>query len=430
MRLILVFITLWAANTSFGQFTYQGKLIDVNTNQVIEGVNVKINNEKRGEVSDKNGIFQLEIKRLPTTITISHIGYESEKLVIESETQEEVLIFLLPKVNVLSEVTVSEENEIQSISDVEKYSVRDFAILGDQVFRLEYHGVFKKCILSVTDVLGKEKSSLKLREIKKVKRLYKSCDQLLYLLSASHAYPLRNNENELSLGPKIQIDTFNRFIQTCKLKIDETYYYVNKRHNGLTSVISKYDITKKENTQLKIIANKQQVQGYEADRGLIELSQYITNIDQAEGVTTNTNVRDIQEEGDFLLQVFYKPEYPVYICQQEEKLIFLNHIEQKIEHYQEEDLELEVKADYVLDENWMKKVVIDPKTEKIYGVFDFRKGLGIKEINTKTGETKLVGIIETATQNYETIQIQEGLIFYLKEDQTNGAIMELVQQRI
>ncbi len=420
------------ANIAFGQFNYQGKFVDVNTNRAIEGVNVKIKNEKRGEVSAKDGSFQLELKRLPTTILISHIAYETEELLIEAEAQEEVLIFLLPKVNVLSEVTVREKTQIQSISDVEKYSVLDFAIADDQVFRLEYHGSFKKYVLSVTDIFGEENHSLKLGAIKNVESLYKSCDELLYLVSASHAYPLRHEDKELSLGTKIRIDTFDRFIRPCQVKIGTALYYVNKKHNGLMSIITKYDFARLVKTRLRVIANENQLENYQTDINLIAESQGISNIAHTGDDCDNERIRDIQENGDFLFTVFYKPEYPIYICKQQERLILLNHMEQKIEHFQEgeADLESEVKADYVLDKKWLKKIIIDSKTEKVYGVFDLKKGIGIKEINTTTGETQLVSILETATQNHETIKIQEGRIFYLKEDQVNTGLMELVQQEM
>ena len=432
MRLVLIFISLCIATISFGQFNYQGKFIDVNTNRAIEGVNVKIKNEKRGEVSAKNGSFQLEIKRLPTTILISHIAYETEELLIEAEQEEEVLIFLVPKVNVLSEVTVREKTQIQSISDVEKYSVLDFALSDDQVFRLEYHGSFKKYVLSVTDIFGEENHSLRLGAIKKVRGLYKSCDELLYLLSASHAYPLRNEDHQLSLGTKIRIDTFDRFIRPCQLKIGTALYYINKKYNGLMSIVTKYDFARLVKTRLRVIADEGQLENYQTDINLIAESQGISNIAHTGDDCDNDQIRNIQENGDFLFTVFYKPEYPTYICKQQERLILLNHMEQKIEHFQEgeADLESEVKADYVLDKKWLKKIIIDSKTEKVYGVFDLKKGIGIKEINTSTGETQLVSILETATQNHETIKIQEGRIFYLKEYEVNTGLMELVQQKI
>ncbi len=430
MRLALVFINLCLATLSFGQFTYQGQIFDANTNQVIEGVNLKINKENRGAISDKNGRFQLEIKTLPAIIRISHVAYQTEQLIIEQEPQEELSVFLLPKINLLNEVTVSVEEQIHSISDVEKYSVLDFEIAGDQIFRLEYHGSFKKYVLSLTDVFGTEKNVLKLSEVKYVEGLFKSCDDLVYLLSATHAYPLNSEENQLSLGKKINLDDFNHFIRPCELIIGTAFYYVNKRYNGLMSIITRYDFTKGEKYELKVIANEEQMEHYQSDVQTIIESQEITNIAHIGDDCDNDRVRNIQEAGDFLLNVFYQPEYPIYIGRQEEKMVLLNHIEQKIEHYQEDDFLSEVKVDYVLNKKWLKRVIIDSKTEKFYGIFDLKKGIGIKEINPRTGETQLLSILETTTQNYKTIKVFDGQVFYLREERTNSGLMELVWQKL
>ena len=54
---------------------------------------------------------------------------------------------LIPKTNLLNEITVTAEHQVKSISDVEKYSINDFVVLDNKIYRLEYHGVLKKYIL-------------------------------------------------------------------------------------------------------------------------------------------------------------------------------------------------------------------------------------------------------------------------------------------
>lgn len=70
---------------------------------------------------------------------------------------------------------------------------------------------------------------------------------------------------------------------------------------------------------------------------------------------------------------------------------------------------------------------LDRVTEKAYGLFDNKKGIGIKEINLNTGTTKLVSVVETAIQNHPQIKIYDGVVYYLEKDFSNGSMKELLR---
>lgn len=429
LKLKFTLLLLLIATISFGQFLYTGKILDVNTNQPLEGVNISVTASNRGKATNQHGVFKLKIERLPVVLIISHVGYEAKEKLIDTIIEGDEIIYLVPSTNLLNEITVSPEDQVESISNVDQYSITDFEILHKKIYRLEYHGTFKKYTLSVTNLLGEIEASIKLSHIKRIQSLYKSCNDIIYVLSTNNAYAISANTYTLETISKIPIDTFNQFLKPCKLRVGNKLYYINKQYNGLLSKVTMYNTDTEEYRTIRIISNQKQLENYKEDVGFIAKSQSIGNI-RTNDIAENERIRNIQEDGDFLLTIFYKPKYPIYISTKKEKLVLLNHIEKRIEIYNKDILESEIAIDYVLAPNWLKKVKTDQITGKIYTIFDLKKGIGIKEINLENGTTKLVGTLDTAIQNYNHIEISNGHIFYLKKNSPNRSILELFKFRI
>ena len=92
MKLKLIIPILLISNLVFGQSIYKGKVVDVNTNQPIEGVSLRIEGQNRGTVTDLEGEFSIEIEKLPSKIIISHVGYEVEEKEINSIREKKEII--------------------------------------------------------------------------------------------------------------------------------------------------------------------------------------------------------------------------------------------------------------------------------------------------------------------------------------------------
>lgn len=318
---------------------------------------------------------------------------------------------------------------VQSLSDVNQYSVKDFAVVGDKVYRLEYHGSFKKDILSIINLAGKLERSIKLEKMKKVERLFKSCSNTIYLLSSAHAYPIENTAKEIAIRKPMTREAFDQYIIPCQMKQGQDLYYVDQRYNGLMSIVTKFDQQKEEYQTLRIISNQAQLENYQSDMGFIAQSESMSTVHSNKACDSERLSR-LQAEGDFLVTTFYKPEFPNYICQQAGRLVIVNHTEKKMEVYENGQLQTEVELTYVLDETWLKQLLIDQKTEKIYGLFDVKEGMGIKEIDVATGAAHLVSVVDTDGQNGGGIQIYDDQVYYLQRESATGHALELLKQSL
>jgi hypothetical protein len=105
---ILIFVQL-----SFGQIN--SILVDENTKKSIDYANIWIENEVIGTFSNEKGFFSLNIKSENDKVIISHVGYQSKR-VLASEIKD--TIFLKPIIFKIDDVTVFQrKNKNQIILD-------------------------------------------------------------------------------------------------------------------------------------------------------------------------------------------------------------------------------------------------------------------------------------------------------------------------
>jgi len=424
MKYLLFVIVLFTTQASFGQYSYEAKVLDGISNEPIADVNIKISKTISGTSSNAKGEFNIDFSQLPTTIILTHIAYEQEIRVITVLSKRTEVIYLYPRNDRLKEIVITAENKIESLSDIESYSVSDFEFLGDKIYRLEFHDHLTKFVLSVTDHDGVVEQTLSLKKMHGVQSLFKSCNNVIYIIAKNYAYPLAVKDYKIQIEPKIQIDTFDDNIRPCKLRIENDLYFIRKYMNELVSVISRYDIEKEEHSLISIISEDDLVRGFKEKFGLIQRATQAKSV-HTNSYAENQKFRSLQENSDFYIEVFFKPEFPVYINSTEENIVIFNHIERKLEWYLKDELEDEVEIDYVFDDKWLKEIRFDKLTEKAYGIYDLKTGIGVKRINLSNGNIELVGIVDTPIQSQSKIQIFNNSIYYLKAEGSIGSKVEL-----
>jgi len=210
---------------------------------------------------------------------------------------------------------------------------------------------------------------------------------------------------------------------------DDKLYYITEFYNGLLREVSMYDVPAKKRVKLNQIFNEDQLNNYLNDFGYIKSTQRITTILTADKLESE-RLRRIQSNSDFLKHVFYKSKYPIHLSKREGDIFILNHMDQKIERYKNGTLDTEVDIEYVSDNNWLKEIRIDPKTEKIYPLFSLKNAIGIKELNLQDGSVSLVSILDTPVQNYESIRVYDNHLFYLRSNPINQSFKELVKVKL
>jgi hypothetical protein len=91
-----------------GFYTVKGVVKDKTTNKTLEYANIFVSGTNIGTVSNKDGEFTIKIKNElnAKTIEVSRIGYSSEVIAVKGVNIDNLVVYLSPRDNVLTEITI------------------------------------------------------------------------------------------------------------------------------------------------------------------------------------------------------------------------------------------------------------------------------------------------------------------------------------
>ncbi|WP_291100370.1 MULTISPECIES: TonB-dependent receptor domain-containing protein [unclassified Flavobacterium] len=137
MRVYLLILSLFFCSITFAQNTISGSVTDSN-NQPISGANIKVVGDSAGTVTDGDGKFTLSSsKKLPFTIDVTSVGYESKSVNVSSSNQK-VSIKLTYEETKLNEIVVSAsrtpERVLESPVTIERIGIKDIKRTASPTF--------------------------------------------------------------------------------------------------------------------------------------------------------------------------------------------------------------------------------------------------------------------------------------------------------
>ncbi|MBN8587654.1 MAG: TonB-dependent receptor plug domain-containing protein [Rhodothermia bacterium] len=91
---------------------FSGYVKDAQSNEVLIGANIVEINEANGASANRYGFFSIQLRKMPTQIRVSYIGYQSETINVTSQTNRPLIIKLHEQSNV-SEVEVFADTPIE-----------------------------------------------------------------------------------------------------------------------------------------------------------------------------------------------------------------------------------------------------------------------------------------------------------------------------
>lgn len=109
-------------------FTVKGVVIDHSTKEPLIGATVQVGGTTTGVITDIDGRFEIrDIKGKSCTLVVQYVSYKTQKLIVQKEQKEELVIALSPDNQQLDEVTVvarkNLENERALMMERQKSSV-------------------------------------------------------------------------------------------------------------------------------------------------------------------------------------------------------------------------------------------------------------------------------------------------------------------
>ena len=422
----LLLVSFLIHGLTLSQESLSGKILDIETLQPVIGVNVYQPASKSGTSTDVQGIFKIDYDALPLVLQLSHIGYENQNLVLENSPDTLFTIYLRPAISQLEEVVVSAD-AVTSLSEVNEYSIRDYEIIDDKILRLDYYGHFTHQTLSVSDLDGKILESLSLKGLKYIEGLYKSCTDQPYLITAVSAIPIFFDGYLPQLGEPFDIDTLDQFIRPCQARLGENLYYLFEQFNGLRKVIRSYNTQSNEAQTTRVLSvPAERIENYLEDQAKIQAGIPLGSAALLDNVGAGRMLADAY----FFTHQFYQPKYPVHLGLHLDALVIFNHPELKLEFYQENRLQRQVEINYPEERLWLKSLIVDEMTQNVFALFRHKIGVAVRKINFETGQTDLVGLIDSQVHQTKKIMVHNNHLYYLKSHPNYLQNKELVRQRL
>ena len=119
-KIIFLFILLLNIQNALGNSLITGIIKDAETNEPLPIANIYIKDTFIGTISNIEGNFKLEIPKVPAEIVVSYIGYETKKIVIKKEKNQNLNILLNPIAVKMKEVVVYSDQEDPAIGIMRK----------------------------------------------------------------------------------------------------------------------------------------------------------------------------------------------------------------------------------------------------------------------------------------------------------------------
>ena len=97
LRILVILFIHCSISSVYSQTKLNGKLVDAFSGEPIEAAKVKIKGLNKGGMTDKDGLFFIEIELVfPITLVSSYLGYEDQETTLYFYPQDSIIIRLKP----------------------------------------------------------------------------------------------------------------------------------------------------------------------------------------------------------------------------------------------------------------------------------------------------------------------------------------------
>ncbi len=208
-----------------------GTVWDSVTSRPLPLVHLYLEKAKTGVATDPAGKYTLTVPVLPDRLTVSCIGYVTFELELTAGTAPEMDILLVPKVEMLDEVTI-QSLKVQPVFKDENWSVLDYELQGNSIYLLIYRNRLSRSeLLLLTN--GGDTLARQTRLPDGITGLLKDCIDTVHLLTRELAYEINRKDGELAIRYPIGIDSFNLVFGNCITSVNNLIIFRRYYHYGL-----------------------------------------------------------------------------------------------------------------------------------------------------------------------------------------------------
>ena len=118
----IALLLMTVSGTAHAQSVISGTVIDNDTQESLPGVNIAVKGKTEGDFTSTDGKFAIKVSSLPATLIFTFIGFETQEIAVNDETNLKVT--MIPASMLMQEVVVAASRTAQLVFDelVKKYT--------------------------------------------------------------------------------------------------------------------------------------------------------------------------------------------------------------------------------------------------------------------------------------------------------------------
>jgi len=421
MKLIFtICLLVGCVSLTFAQ-NIQGSVKDANSDLPLVGASITIDGTLKGIATDEQGNFKIVTDKLPIVVTVSYIGYQSKKVLIESYQIE---IRLEVEEEKMSELVITDKPIIEKVFK-KNYTIKDYEFYEDFIILLVYKGYFKKHSLILTDKEGNQLSELSIKGWKPIE-LFAGCLGGVHLLTNSYARQIYILGHSIQFLKKIDTRVFEAQLLPCMDANAKFVFYKISKHASQKVIYLKINKTNpRDKKEIVTVTNEKSLILLEDEPSFQQLRRYAL-AEHNRGQPVGSTFGDEIANSGFVSSVIFKPIY-VPMFEYRDTIYLFDHVYHQI-------LKLDIdgnrvdstKMNYHLNKKWRKNIIFDQVTGKAYTLLDTKWAMTLHQIDLKTG--KLSAPLLLDRPHISNIKIKNGFIYFLYYAPQHGERMQKLEK--
>jgi hypothetical protein len=415
--LILAGSTVSAQNK---RYQFKGTVLDKETRAPISGVNLNVAGTRRGCSTNLNGEFSMTVYSRPVFLNVSHLGYESKKLWLDS-AMSTITILLNPASLILQELEIKAKNDPVPFFRDNKYSVLDYEVDSNLVYLLIYRFRLDHSELICKSVSGDTIAHTSILPFRPT-GLFLDCMHNLHVLTADSVYQVFRRNGSIDISFAVDIKKFRIFLADCVISTDSLLFFRKESPDQLSV----------EFYQVNRYTSQKQLLSAVGDQKKLEMLRQ--NPEEYKYLVMPTSPRNIDEviTWQWLKKIVYKTNTSS-LHQIDDILCVFNTADYTLELYTRRG-EFSSRLKMPIPEitgagRWTSEIHIDNIDHKAYTSFLTKGGnFTLYKVNLNTGELKLSLPAEHGFPR--KIRVHHNFLFYLHDFPGEGDNKHLFRQKL
>ncbi len=395
-----------------------GKVVDRVTRAPISSANITFTGTNLGSSTNRRGEFSFFIDTIPVYMTVSHLGYETQRIWLDN-TSASITVMLKLQAQMLQEVEIKAVNEPELFFKDTQYSVLDYEVDSNHVYMLIYRFTRSEAELLCLSILGDTAScsgSLPFRP----SELFHDCLGHIHVLSHDTAYQVFRDSSILRLIYPAGIERFRKTLSDCVASAADLLFFRKSNRNQLG--VEFYTINRKTNER-QHLANAN-------DEKRLKMLRLNPDDNAVMMMSHIPDSRDAFQEYAWVKKILYKPNTST-LHKIDDILCVFNTADYTLELYTlagEFTSKLKMQVENTHDGRWTTEIYIDDADRKAYTSFLKNGRMTLYRIDLNNGDLKRIA--STMHMFPQKIKVHNNFLFYLYDIPGEGDNKHMFRQKL